>query len=131
MDSIFSIGIQSLWDELSHMPVGGVWWINTDRNEDAISLVNQTIAAQDKDSRVAVISMGEDPKKIITLENDRGPQTVRLFSMTSEADSLYFLSRDVQCTIDPDHYLVILKCANNVLQNIPAEKLLPWLEKNQ
>ena len=73
VDSIFSIGIQSLWDELSHMPVGGVWWINTDRNEDAISLVNQTIAAQDKDSRVAVISMGEDPKKIITLENDRGP----------------------------------------------------------
>lgn len=90
MDSIFSIGIQSLWDELSHMPVGGVWWINTDRNEDAISLVNQTIAAQDKDSRVAVISMGEDPKKIITLESGRGPQTVRLFSMTSEADSLYF-----------------------------------------
>jgi hypothetical protein len=39
------------------------------------------------------------------------------------------LSRDVQCTIDPDHYLVILKCSNNVLQNIPAEKLLHWLEK--
>ena len=117
MDSIFSIGIQSLWDELSHMPVGGVWWINTDRNEDAISLVNQTIAAQDKDSRVAVISMGEEPKKIITLESDDGPQTVRLFSMSAEVDSLYFLSRDVQCSIDPDHYLVILKCANNVLKN--------------
>ncbi len=129
MDSIFSIGIQSLWDELSHMPVGGVWWINTDRNEDAISLVNQTIAAQDKDSRVAVICMGDDPKKIISLESDRGPQSVRLFSMSSEVDSLYFLSRDVQCTIDPDHHLVILKCANNVLQNIPAEKLLTWLEK--
>ncbi|MXF96236.1 cellulose biosynthesis protein BcsE, partial [Escherichia coli] len=68
------------------MPVGGVWWINTDRNEDAISLVNQTIAAQDKDSRVAVITMGEEPKNIIRLENDRGPQTVRLFSMSSEAD---------------------------------------------
>jgi hypothetical protein len=79
VDSIFSIGIQSLWDELSHMPVGGVWWINTDRNEDAISLVNQTIAAQDKDSRVAVISMGEDPKKIITLESDRGPRRCDYF----------------------------------------------------
>ena len=79
MDSIFSIGIQSLWDELSHMPVGGVWWINTDRNEDAISLVNQTIAAQDKDSRVAVISMGEDPKKIITLESGRGPDGAIIF----------------------------------------------------
>ena len=66
MDSIFSIGIQSLWDELRHMPVGGVWWVNTDRNEDAISLVNQTIAAQGKDSRVAIITMGDEPKSIIT-----------------------------------------------------------------
>jgi hypothetical protein len=129
VDSIFSIGIQSLWDELRHMPVGGVWWINTDRNEDAVSLVNQTIAAQTKDARVAVITMGEEPKKIIRLEDDRGPQTVKLFSMSTEADSLYFLPRDIQCTIDPDHYLVILKCSNNALQNIPAEKLLHWLEK--
>ncbi len=129
MDSIFSIGIQSLWDELRHMPVGGVWWINTDRNEDAISLVNQTIAAQDKDSRVAVITMGEEPKNIIRLENDRGPQTVRLFSMSSEADSLYFLPRDIQCSIDPDHYFLILKCSNNALQNIPSEKLLRWLNR--
>lgn len=129
MDSIFSIGIQSLWDELRHMPVGGVWWINTDRNEDAISLVNQTIAAQDKDSRVAVITMGEEPKKIIRLENDRGPQTVKLFSMSTEADSLYFLTRDIQCSIDPDHYFLILKCSNNTLQNIPAEKLLKWLAR--
>lgn len=129
MDSIFSIGIQSLWDELRHMPVGGVWWINTDRNEDAISLVNQTIAAQDKDSRVAVISMGEDPKKQLKLENERGPQTVRLFTMPSDADSLYFLSRDIQCSIDPDHYLLILKCSGNALHNIPTEKLLRWLEK--
>ena len=84
MDSIFSIGIQSLWDELRHMPVGGVWWVNTDRNEDAISLVNQTIAAQGKDSRVAIITMGEEPKSIIRLDSDRGPQTVRLFSMPAE-----------------------------------------------
>ena len=129
MDSIFSIGIQSLWDELRHMPVGGVWWINTDRNEDAISLVNQTIAAQDKDSRVAVITMGEEPKKIIRLESDRGPQTVKLFSMSAEADSLYFLPRDIQCSIDPDRHLLILKCSGNVLQNIPSEKLLHWLSR--
>ncbi|WP_165731072.1 cellulose biosynthesis c-di-GMP-binding protein BcsE [Enterobacter hormaechei] len=129
MDSIFSIGIQSLWDELRHMPVGGVWWVNTDRNEDAISLVNQTIAAQGKDSRVAVITMGEEPKSIIRLDSDRGPQTVRLFSMPAEADSLYFLPRDIQCSIVPEHYLLILKCSNNGLQNIPSEKLLKWLER--
>ncbi|MGM8421149.1 BcsE family c-di-GMP-binding protein, partial [Enterobacter hormaechei] len=117
MDSIFSIGIQSLWDELRHMPVGGVWWVNTDRNEDAISLVNQTIAAQGKDSRVAIITMGDEPKSIIRLDSDRGPQTVRLFSMPAEADSLYFLPRDIQCSIVPEHYLLVLKCSNNGLQN--------------
>ena len=56
MDPIFSIGIQSLWDELRHMPAGGVWWINADRDDDAVRLVNQTVAAQPKESKVAVIS---------------------------------------------------------------------------
>ncbi|MGU0016056.1 BcsE family c-di-GMP-binding protein [Escherichia coli] len=46
MDPVFSIGISSLWDELRHMPAGGVWWFNVDRHEDAISLANQTIASQ-------------------------------------------------------------------------------------
>ncbi|QLR45174.1 cellulose biosynthesis protein BcsE [Enterobacter sp. RHBSTW-00994] len=129
MDSIFSIGIQSLWDELRHMPVGGVWWINTDRNEDALSLVNQTIAAQDQDARVAVVTMGEEPKKTIKLDSQHGPKKVRLFSMPNEANSLYFLPRDIQCSIDPDHYLVVLKCATNTWQNISAENLRRWLEK--
>jgi hypothetical protein len=81
VNPIFSVGIQSLWDELRHMPAGGVWWISTDRNDDAISLMNQTIAAQDKGAKVAVITMGEDPKKIIRLNETHGPDKVRLFSM--------------------------------------------------
>ena len=49
--------------------------------------------------------------------------------MPSEADSLYYLSRDIQCSINPDRFLLILKCSHNALQNIPTEKLLQWLEK--
>lgn len=56
MDPVFSIGISSLWDELRHMPAGGVWWFNVDRHEDAISLANQTIASQAETAHVAVIS---------------------------------------------------------------------------
>lgn len=67
MNPIFSIGIQSLWDELRHMPAGGVWWINTDRDEDAIHLLNQTVSAQDARAKVAVITMGDDPKSIVRL----------------------------------------------------------------
>lgn len=56
------------------MPVGGVWWLNVDRYPDAVSLLNQTLAAQDKECKVAAIVMGEKPNKIISLKKDRGPE---------------------------------------------------------
>lgn len=129
MNPIFSIGIQSLWDELRHMPAGGVWWINTDRDEDAIHLLNQTVSAQDARAKVAVITMGDDPKSIVRLEENGGPDTVRLFSMPETEKGLYFLPRDIQCNLDPDHYLIVLKCTNNAWLNIPVDKLRGWLEK--
>jgi len=129
VDPIFSIGIQSLWDELRHMPAGGVWWINTDRNDDAISLINHTIEAQEARAKVAVVTMGDDPNTIVQREGEGGPDSVRLFSMPDTEKGLYFLPRDIQCSIDPDHYLIILKCANNAWSNIPVEKLRLWLEK--
>lgn len=106
MNPIFSIGIQSLWDEVSHMPTGGVWWVNTDRHEDAVSLLNQTLAAQQKEARVAVVCMGSDPKKIIRLEEDRGPQKIDLFSMQENESSLYFMRRDLLCSLDPTNFLI-------------------------
>lgn len=79
MDPIFSIGIQSLWDELRHMPAGGVWWINTDREQDAISLINQTLAEQSENAKVAVAGMGYDLQKTIKLEPDHGPKKYNFF----------------------------------------------------
>lgn len=57
MDNVFTLGISSLWDEVCHMPVGGVWWLNVDRYADAVSLFNQTLAAQAKNSHVAALVM--------------------------------------------------------------------------
>lgn len=68
MNIVYTLGISSLWDEVCHMPVGGVWWLNVDRYPDAVSLLNQTLAAQDKECKVAAIVMGEKPNKIISLK---------------------------------------------------------------
>lgn len=46
MALVFSIGIDSLWDELRHISAGGTAWINCDRHSDAITFVNQTLLAQ-------------------------------------------------------------------------------------
>lgn len=129
MDPVFSIGISSLWDELRHMPTGGVWWLNVDRHEDALSLANQTIASQAETAKVAVISMESDPGKLFKLEQSYGPEKVSLFSMPNSEDGLYFLSRDLLCSIDPTNYLIILVCANNAWQNISAPRLRKWLDK--
>ncbi|EEZ1295492.1 TPA: cellulose biosynthesis protein BcsE [Escherichia coli] len=129
VDPVFSIGISSLWDELRHMPAGGVWWFNVDRHEDAISLANQTIASQAETAHVAVISMDSDPAKIFQLDDSQGPGKITLFSMLNHEKGLYYLARDLQCSIDPHNYLFILVCANNAWQNIPAERLRSWLDK--
>ncbi len=64
MPWIMYLGISSLWDEVCHMPVGGVWWLNVDRYADAVSLFNQTLAAQAKKPRCRA-GYGNKPKDII------------------------------------------------------------------
>lgn len=122
MDPVFSLGIQSLWDEVSHMPLGGVWWINVERREDAVSLMNQTISAQPSAAKIAAITMGEKPHKIVKLNASHGPEKIRLFSMPKNESGLYSLRRDLLCTLDPAGYLFILLCSDNVWQNIPTGK---------
>lgn len=131
MTPVFSLGIQSLWDEVSHMPLGGVWWLNVDRREDAESLLNQTISAQDSDAKIAAITMGEKPHKIVKLSASHGPEKIRLFSMPNNENSLYSLRRDLLCSIDPTGYLFILLCADNTWQNIHSERIKKWLNNAQ
>lgn len=129
MNPIFSIGIKSLWDELRHMPAGGIWWINTDREQDALSLMNQTLSAQQRQAKVAVIGMNHDLQKLIKLDKDHGPEKIRLFTMPDKEKSLAFFTRDLVCSLEPKNYLLILIAANNAWQNITAADLHAWLEK--
>lgn len=130
MDIVYSLGISSLWDEVRHMPVGGVWWLNVDRYADAVSLLNHTLAAQDKQSQVAAIVMGDNPNKIIELEKNCGPEKVALFSMPNRYEGLQEMHRDLVCSLEPGNYLFILLCAENAWQNIKSDDLCNWVEKS-
>lgn len=127
MDPIFSIGIHSLWDELRHMPAGGVWWLNVDRHEDAIRVLNQTIASQHDLAKVAVITMEAEPQTLIKLEDGHGPQRIRLFHMPNSKNSLQYLRRDLMCSINPEHYLFLVLGSENAWENTSAEELRHWL----
>lgn len=129
MDSVFTLGISSLWDEVCHMPVGGVWWLNVDRYADAVSLVNQTLAAQAKNSKVAALVMGDKPDDIISLDSIHGPNNIALFTLPNRPEALEEIHRDLVCSLEPGNYLFILLCAENAWQNINNEKLCAWVEK--
>ncbi|NDJ55862.1 cellulose biosynthesis protein BcsE [Enterobacteriaceae bacterium 4M9] len=128
MNPIFPVGI-ALWDELQHMPTGGVWWVNTDRYEDARRLVNSTLSAQQEDAKVAVIVMGTQPDKVIELTGETGPQKVSLFSAQKSESSIKFLATDIMCSINPERYLLVLLCSENFWQNITPKVLRNWLHK--
>ncbi|YCI81486.1 cellulose biosynthesis protein BcsE [Enterobacteriaceae bacterium] len=129
MNPIFPIGIHSLWDELNHMPSGSLWWVNTDQDVDAYRLANQTLAAQQADARVAVITMGAPPRTVIQEPTVGGPDNIRLFSARSSPDSLHFLTRDVMSSIDPYHYLIIIINSINYWQNISSSLIHNWIKK--
>ncbi|WP_174510202.1 cellulose biosynthesis protein BcsE [Klebsiella oxytoca] len=130
MENVYTLGISSLWDEVCHMPVGGVWWLNVDRHEDAISILNQTLASQDKDCKVAAIVMGNTPGKIISVDPQRGPAKIAAFTMPDSTEALEELHRDLLCSLDPDNYLFILLGSENAWQNIKKEQLCRWAEKS-
>lgn len=113
MDSVFTLGISSLWDEVCHMPVGGVWWLNVDRYTDAVSLFNQTLAAQAKNSKIAALVMGDKPNNIISLDNEGGPDNIALFTLPNRPEALEEIHRDLVCSLEPGNYLFILLCAEN------------------
>lgn len=123
MDSVFTLGISSLWDEVCHMPVGGVWWLNVDRYTDAVSLFNQTLAAQAKNSKIAALVMGDKPNNIISLDNEGGPDNIALFTLPNRPEALEEIHRDLVCSLEPGNYLFILLCAENTWQNINKDKL--------
>ncbi|NUU65773.1 cellulose biosynthesis protein BcsE [Enterobacteriaceae bacterium BIT-l23] len=123
MGPIFSVGIHALWNELRHMPTGGVWWVNTERYEDAARLANSTISAQKNDAKVALVTMGTAPKKILTSLSEEGPDEILLYKAQNTKNSLYSLLPDMSCNIKPKHYLIIFLLQDNFFRNISSETL--------
>ncbi len=123
MGPIFSVGIHSLWDELRHMPAGGVWWVNAERYEDAVRLANSTISAQKNDAKVAFVTMGTPPKKILTSLSENGPEEILLYKAKNTKSSLYSLLPDLSCDIKPEHFLIVFLLQDNFFSNIRSEAL--------
>ncbi|CCJ86791.1 hypothetical protein BN133_3168 [Cronobacter dublinensis 582] len=133
MALVFSIGIDSLWDELRHISADGLGWINCDRHSDAITLVNQTLLAQSPQAKVAVITMNAAPETVIAPlpSAPQGPDEVRLFTMPNSHKAFHRLHHDLLCSFEPENYLIVLLCAENAWQDVAPAHIKAWIRKSQ
>ncbi|GAB80607.1 hypothetical protein YhjS [Shimwellia blattae DSM 4481 = NBRC 105725] len=127
MGPVFSLGIRPLWAELSHMPAGGIWWINTDRKQDALSLLNATLAEQAPDARCAAVVMDKTDLEQITLAANSGPGKVSLFTMPGQIKALQAFSSDLIRNINPEHFFIILLLSEKIFENVNNSELVSWL----
>lgn len=106
-NSLFTLGIDALQEELSHMPAGGVFWLNVESEKDAVSLINQMIISQDAFAKVSVIAPSNVLSDEIIFQKKAGPELIRLFSMPESGEKLGILSRDLMCSINPSETFFI------------------------
>lgn len=126
MNPVFLLGIQSLWQELREMSVGGIWWVNTDSQDDQIALINQTLASQTATCRAGVLISDESICHALSFDTG-GPERVRLFTFKPMKESLLSLRNDLLCSVIPDQYLFILPTADSLWQAFNADELRAWL----
>ncbi|BDH44164.1 protein BcsE [Salmonella enterica subsp. enterica serovar Choleraesuis] len=110
------------------MPAGGIWWVNTERQEDLFTFVNETLAAQAQNSHVAVLMSDGIIRNHLAFTTS-GPETVQLFSLKPTKSSLESLQSDLLCSRSPENYLFILACHETLWDVYSAPQLRRWLQK--
>jgi len=122
-NSLFTLGIDALQEELSHMPAGGVWWLNVDIKNDAVNLINQTIISQDSATKIAVIAPSAILSDEIKFHKKAGPEFIHLFSLPDSGERLGVLSRDLMCSINPRDTLFIVLFPENAFDKTDEQTL--------
>lgn len=126
---LFTLGIDALQEELSHMPVGGVWWLNVDIENDAVNLINQIIISQKPSAKVAVLAPSVILSDEIKFHKKAGPEFIHLFSMPDSGERLGILSRDLMCSINPLDTLFIVLFPENAFDKTDNQTLRSDLEE--
>jgi len=128
-NQLFILGINALQEELNHMSVGGVWWLNADTKNDAVNLINQIIISQDPAAKVAVIAPSKILSDEIKYQKNVGPKFIHLFSMPDSGEKLGVLSRDLMCSINPAQTLFIVLYPENAFDKTDEQALKSDLQE--
>lgn len=129
MQSSFYLGINQLWDELLVMQKPGLYWLNIDRQEDAVVLCRQTVGRQLSDAEVAFISVDSDPRDVISSLPITGLNQLPLFSLSSSRQALIQLPDDLMRSLKPRDHLLVLHSPATLWKSLAVSELVQWLKR--
>lgn len=128
MTIFFSLGIEGVKDELGVLQSPGLYWICTERQQDASKLCRQVIACQTPQSRLALICAGHSPAELLTPPLISGPDAMPLFSLKEQPEALHQLTKDLMRTLRPRQRLLILTVPVSPFLGLSTAALTRWCQ---
>ncbi|MFJ5435029.1 cellulose biosynthesis protein BcsE [Pectobacterium sp. CHL-2024] len=133
MKQNFSLGIRDLWDELVMLQQAGFYWVNIDRQVDAVLFCQQIMHGQNNDARVALIGCGERSDSLLTAlftteNNNAGKKQLSCYALPENKAALLNLTDDLMRALRPKNRLLVLYAPASLWRDISPERLQRWID---
>ncbi|PLR45368.1 cellulose biosynthesis protein BcsE [Chimaeribacter arupi] len=124
----FPFGIKQLWDELSVMQVRGLYWVNSDTQENARTLCRQVVASQAQGTDISLICSGEPPREVLGTLPGAAVARLPLFTLPAQKAALLRLPLEAARLIRKPGGLIIYYAPATLMLELGQEAIVQWLQ---
>lgn len=126
MKKHYALGLQQIQQELNTLQNPGFYWITSQRQEDARTLLRQVVSQQ---KAATLISADEKPQALLTPDPIGGPARMPLFSLPANKSSLKQLESDFSRVLNSRSGLVIFYSNAALWGKLSPDELTFWLKR--
>ncbi|PLR34102.1 cellulose biosynthesis protein BcsE [Chimaeribacter coloradensis] len=124
----FPFGIKQLWDELSVMQARGLYWVNSDTQENARALCRQVAESQPQETDISLICSGERPRELLGALPGAAVKRLPLFTLPAEKAALRRLPVEAGRLIRKPGGLIIYYAPATLFLELGEAALTQWLQ---
>ena len=125
MKNHFALGLRQVQQELNRLQTPGMYWITSQRPEDARTLLRQVMSCQ---AAATLVSADEKPLMLLTPDPSGGPAHVPLYSLPANKRSLQRLESDFARVLNNRSGLVLFYSNATLWRKLTADELTIWLK---
>ena len=126
MKKHYALGLQQIQQELNTLQNPGFYWITSQRQDDARTLLRQVVSQQ---KAATLISADEKPQALLTPDPIGGPARMPLFSLPANKRSLKQLESDFSRVLNSRSGLVIFYSNAALWGKLSPDELTFWLKR--